>query len=664
MMEYKKKNEEVTIAAGQFLKEKEYWIGKLAGELRGSSFHFDYIHAGERNNKLLEFSFPSEQCERLLQLSNESDSRLFMILAAGLAAELFKYNSEEDIILGTTIEKQEVRGEYINNILPLRNRVHRGMTFKEMLLQMRETLVEAAENSNYPMEKLVRHLNVNPFGDEFPLFATAVLLENIHSREYLSHVNTNITFILKRTGKAVIGEVQYNSTLFEKKTVERIVNHYLFLMGELLFRMDEPLWRFEILSKEEKHQLLEEFNDSSGDFPREKTLHRLFEEQVEKTPQQTALSLGDQTAIYRELDDKAARLARVLQEKGAGPGIIIGLMTDVSIEMVVGMLAILKAGGAFLPIEPDYPHDRIQYMLDDGNVAILLVHTHTEGNRFDVKTDKTTVIRLQDPALYQGPLSEPGETSGSQDIAYVIYTSGSTGKPKGVMIQHNHIVNQIYGFEKKFYRDCRLNHMLIAPFTFDPSVQHIFSPLCYGGRLFLVPASIKDDAVKLAHFIRTQEIDVFDGVPSQMDLILQAAGKLNNDEKAYTFKYIILAGEVFAKSLYYRIRKGVDVEKTVNIYGPTEASINTTMYECGEIGDFTSIPIGTPLMNYKVFVMDKERQLLPIGVPGEIYIGGESVARGYLNNPGLTREKFVENPHLKGERIYRTGDFGRWLPDG
>jgi len=335
------------------------------------------------------------------------------------------------------------------------------------------------------------------------------------------------------------------------------------------------------------------------------------------------------------------------------------LMTDISLEMVVGMIAILKAGAAFLPVEPSYPLDRLQYIVADSCPTLILAQGW-DGHPEDFPVE---VLDLQDPGLYRPDGALPPREHGPADVAYIIYTSGSTGKPKGVMIEHHSIVNQIAGFDRMLYRDCMLNHVLMAPFTFDPSVQHVFSPLAYGATLFLLPREIKDDPDRLAECLREKKIGMFDAVPSQIDVLIETVKNLEGID----LKYILLAGEVFSKNLYFKIREHVSVETVFNVYGPTEATINTTMYECndGELaGTYHSVPIGKPLMNYRVYLLDGDRRLLPPGVPGEMSIGGEGVARGYINNPELTHASFIPNPFVAGDRLYRTGDFVRWLPDG
>jgi amino acid adenylation domain-containing protein len=412
-----------------------------------------------------------------------------------------------------------------------------------------------------------------------------------------------------------------------------------------------------LLNEKDRHKLLYEFNDTKAEYPRDKVLQELFEEQVEKTPNNLSLIFKGKKLTYRQLNERSNQLARRLKERGVNPDQIVGLMVDDSpIEMILGIISILKAGGAFLPIDPEYPKDRIEYMMEDSNVGLLL----TQTNLKDKIHFEGEVINLENQSLFTRDSSNLGKINQSNDLAYVIYTSGSTGKPKGVQIEHTSIVNQIYGLEKIYTFDSSLHHILLAPFTFDPSVQQIFLPLTSGGKLFLVSKSSKYNMAELSDFVVSNHIDILNTVPSLMNVLLD---QINGYDDLH-FKYIILAGEVFTKNLYLRLRESLSAEKIVNIYGPTEATINTTLYECKLEEANSTIPIGKPLMNYNVFILDEHQNLLPIGVPAEICISGVGLTRGYLNNPELTAEKFVANPFTPGERIYRTGDLGRWTADG
>lgn len=656
-MDNKKKSQELIIAASQAVKERKYWLDRMSGDLVKTGFPYDSPDKVGKEEKYRQWSFEFSDSvnTQLMKLSNNSDSRLHMILTAVLLVILHKYTGSNDIIVGTSIDKQEMEGNFINTVLALRNRVEEHMTLKELILQERDTVRQAMENRNYPIETLLYELNIPYHGGEFPLFDIAILLDNIHAKKYLDNIELNMTFCFSRIDRQVRGEVEYNALLYAETSMSQIVSRMEFILGNLFNYLEQPLSQIDMLTENERHQLLVEFNASRSGYPKEKTLHELFEEQVEKTPTDTALLFAGKQLTYTQLNEKSNRLSRLLRERGVNPETIVGLMVDISMEMVIGMIAILKAGGAFLPIDPDYPPDRIEYMMEDSQNPFILTR-----EQYKSKVKYYSQVIDIDHKIDTGDGTNPGKISQSNHLAYVIYTSGSTGAPKGVMVQHQSIVNQIFGFNQLFYNDCLLNHVLLAPFTFDPSVQHVFSPLTYGAKLFLVPKTIKDDPLELMDFILQNNIDVFDAVPSQIDVLLDSP----LDYSGVNFKYIILAGEVFSKNLYIKIREHLSVEKVVNIYGPTEATINTTMYECPRRESRPTIPIGKPLMNYQVYILGRNFRPVPIGVPGELYISGDGVARGYINQPELTAEKYPENPYIPGQRMYRSGDFARWLPDG
>jgi aspartate racemase len=412
-----------------------------------------------------------------------------------------------------------------------------------------------------------------------------------------------------------------------------------------------------VLSQEDRYQLLVEFNSTKAEYPKDKLLYELFEEQADKTANQLAVILKDKSLTYKKVNERSNQLARTLRGRGVGPDQLVGLMVgDHSIEMIIGMISILKAGGAFLPLDPEFPKERIEYMIADSNIAALLI----QGKLRDEIRFKGEIIDLNDESSFAGDCSNLENINQSKDLAYVIYTSGSTGKPKGVQVEHRSIVNQIVGLEKRYTFDSSLHHILLAPITFDPSVQQIFLPLTSGGKLFLVSKSTKQNIKELWDFIVSNQIDIVNTVPSLMNVLLDHT----NGNDGLNFKYVILAGEVFPKHLYLRLRESLSAEKIINIYGPTEATINTTLYECKAEETNTTIPIGKPLMNYNVLILDEHQNMVPIGADGEICISGVGLARGYLNNPELTAEKFVGNPFIPGEKMYRTGDLGRWTVDG
>ncbi len=399
------------------------------------------------------------------------------------------------------------------------------------------------------------------------------------------------------------------------------------------------------------------FPNTTSDYPTELTFHELFEEQVVNTPNNSAVVFNGTKLTYFELNKKSNQLARLLRSKGVGPEKIVGLLvSDNTIEMVIGMIGVLKAGGAFLPIDSSFPKDRIEFIINDSDAVLLL----TQGESKEINSLGIECINLENQSVYSGEYSDLEKINDPKNLVYVFYTSGSTGKPKGVQIEHTSIVNQIYGLEKRYSFNSSLRHILLAPFTFDPAVQQIFLPLTSGGTLFLVSKSTKHNLKELWEFILSNKIDIVNTVPSLMSVLLDQAGSRNG----LHFRYIILAGETFSKNLYLRINEKLYVDKIINIYGPTEATINTTLYECNQKEINNSIPIGKPLMNYNVLILDDQQNLVPVGTGGEICISGVGLARGYLNNSELTKEKFVPNPFQPDQRIYKTGDLGRWLEDG
>ncbi|MCP5105041.1 MAG: AMP-binding protein, partial [bacterium] len=377
-------SDKLALAAGQHKREREYWLEKLSGDLVKTAFPFDHppggINRGRMNRESETFEFPPGLLSDLMRLSKGADVKLHMILAAGLFLLLNKYTGNEDIVIGSPILKQEAGTDFINTVLVFRNPVKGDGTFKELLLQVRETIIAANKNQNYPLEKLFDQLNIPAGDDEFPLFDVVLLLENLHDQQYIKHIHYNTGIFFVRSGEAVKGVLHYYSPLYRESTAKQIIRHYMHLLEQALRDLDGQISGFEPLSPEEKRQVLVEFNRGETAYPKDGLLHRLFEAQAERTPHRIALvgpafeMTGSPVAAvsYDLLNQKADGLAHLLKEKGVGPESIVALMVEPSVEMPVGILAILKAGGAYLPIDPDHPRERIKYMLSDSGAGLLL----------------------------------------------------------------------------------------------------------------------------------------------------------------------------------------------------------------------------------------------------------------------------------------------------
>jgi amino acid adenylation domain-containing protein len=641
-------SEKLTIAANQNIKERDYWLNQLSGSLERTAFFYDSRTVQTPHKEKVEwaFAFSGTLFQQLMKLSSGSDARLHMILAAGLAVLLHKYTDSNDIILGTPIYKQAEGSEFINTVLVLRNPLEKEKTFKELLLQVRQTVVEAVENQNYPIEILVERLNLSMIPGQFPLFDIALLLENVQDRAYLRPVieNINMIFTFIRTGECIKGKIVYNPSLYWESTVTRIYRHYEHILEQVLFDVNLPLFQIETMPPEEKSLVLEEFNRTDTDEPEEGLLHRLFEDQAARTPGNTALlgpslfrgEMKFHQLTYGELNRGAGHLAFQLRERSVDTGSIVGIQVNPSVEMIVGLLAILKAGGAYLPIDPGCPEARVRYMLEDSCAKLLL----TEVDEFSGNPD------IFHPA-----------GCGSSDPAYVIYTSGTTGRPKGVMAEHRNVTAYLHAFYREF--DIRSTHTAIqlAAYTFDVFVEEVYPILLRGGKVIIPGASQRTDMELLGRLISRHGVNFIDCTP----LLLNEFNKLHFSP---SWENIFISGGDVLKGEY--VDNLVDVGAVYNTYGPTETTVCATYYRLPDKGTppriSSTVPIGKPISNYKVFILDENGYPVPVGVPGELCVSGSGVARGYLNRPELTAEKFIRS--YGACTLYKTGDLARWLPDG
>ena len=412
------------------------------------------------------------------------------------------------------------------------------------------------------------------------------------------------------------------------------------------------------------------FNQTAASFPRDVTLQQLIEAEVERHPERTAVVcehdrvFGTASLTYGDLNDKVNALAHRLRAEGVRPGDIVALMVERSFAMIIGIFAIIKSGAAYLPLPPENPVERTRYMLQDGNVRVLLVHGKTATN---VVFDHLT-IDLDDLDVYRGPTSNPDIVNGPADLAYVIYTSGSTGKPKGVMIEHRSVVNRLHWMQRAYplvERDVILQK---TPYYFDVSVWELFWWALSGAALcFLMPGGERYP-LAIVETIRRARVSVLHFVPSMLNVFLEYldAKPASVRSSFSTVRHVFASGEALAPAHvrnFNDLVAGITGARLINLYGPTEATVDVTYFDCPAEGNVDRIPIGRPIDNMRLYVLRDGRQV-PIGETGELCIAGVGLARGYLNNPGLTAEKFTDNPANPGERIYRTGDVARWLPDG
>jgi amino acid adenylation domain-containing protein len=660
------------IAAGKQVKEREYWLAKLSGELVRSSFPYSYEKTNAQGKPAhfaaLDFQFDKKQSPGLMKLSTGSDVRLHIVLTAILTLLLEKYSGNHDIILGTPVIKTTGNVEPINTVLALRTQVRGDMTAKELLLQVRQTCLEADEHRNYPIEILLNQLNlpVPAEGEGFPLFDAVLLLENIHDKKSIRETRPNMLFSFLRIHDRVEGVVEYNELLYSKSTIEQLAAHLQRLVDIFLFNADLPISGIDLLSEQEKKVLLSDFNNTRAAYPAEKTIDECFEQQAARTPQHTALNYEGEPMTYEQLNNKADLLAAYLISRGVKTQEPVALMAENSSLVIAAVLAILKAGAAYLPINAQYPAERKKYIFNDCQARFLLTNCPDAGH--GIPAHGVEIIDLDDPGIYRYEdkgTKDFDQTRCSDNLAYIMYTSGSTGTPKGVMVNHRSAVRLVKNntFIQLKEDDSIL---LTGALEFDASTFEIWGALLNGLVLYLVAKETILTHERLKQAISNKGVTTMWMTAPLFNRILDA-----DIEIFAPLRNLLVGGDVLSPPHINRLRERFPGLNVINGYGPTENTTFSTTYLIDKMYH-ERIPIGKPIGNSTAYILDSHLRLVPIGVSGELFVGGDGLSRGYLNNPELTREKFllVFYKSYKSYRtyisrkIYRTGDLARWLPDG
>lgn len=666
-------SEDITIAAGQLHQERKFWKSKLSGELEKSYFPYD-SSTKDRKGQLsgsVATRFDDPLAARLLKLSGNSDPRLHMVLTAGLAVLLSRYIDNNDILIGTSIDKQpqEKEGLLVNTILPLRIPIKDGMSFKELLVQLKDIVNEAIENQNYPIEQLVTEMDMIASDNEFPLFEVSIILQNIQEERYIEHIPHSILFSFLHKGDAIEWKVKYNAALYEQATIERITAHYVLLLNNAVFNLDMIIEGIQVIPEAEKQELLQYFNTRS-EYPITKTIHELFADQVVKTPGNIAVmdkktghgKTGEMIEIsYLELNRAAGHTAAVLRSKGIKPGAYAAILAERSLEFLIAILGTLKAGGAYIPIDPEYPAERRNYMLDNSGVSIVLSQEHLkQGITCDNEVLGIEPFISADAEEADVSRLEQLDRPTPNDPVYIIYTSGSTGKPKGVVVEHRGLVNYAWWAAQNYVPNETLHFPLFTSISFDLTVTSIFVPLITGGAVVVYRGELGD--ILIDRIIDDNKVGVVKLTPSHLGLI--------KDKKVThsTIKRFILGGEILetqiCRQIYENFAGHIEI---YNEYGPTEATVGCMIHRFDPQEDTRlNVPIGIPAANTRIYLLDKKQRIIPTGAVGEIYIAGDGVAQGYLGEPGLNEAKFLVDPftNANGGRMYRTGDLGRRLNNG
>ncbi|ADL52201.1 amino acid adenylation domain protein [Clostridium cellulovorans 743B] len=662
-------------------KQEEFWLENLKGEIPVLNLPTDYSRPTVQafDGDSVNFVADATLTERLRALATETGTTTYMMVLAAFNVLLHRYTGQDDIIIGSPIagrtqtELEDIIGMFVNT-LALRNFPNANKTFKEFVSEIKDNSLRAFENQDYQFEELIDKLQIKRDLSRNPLFDIMFVMQNTgFSKEsdikeftftpYDYEVKSSmfdITLNAVEDEKELKFEFEYCTKLFKKHTIENMSKHLLTLLKGIVENPNSKLADIEILDKEEKNLILKDFNNTEADYEYRRTLQELFEAQVEKTPNSIALIYGEEKLTYKELNEKVNKLAVVLRNKGVKPNDIVGIMVERSFEMIVGILGILKAGGAYMPMNPENPTERIAFMLEDSKANILLTkETYCNKDTYS----NVEVVYLEDSSLYQGEAVTIENTNDFTDSAYVIYTSGSTGKPKGVLISHCSAVNILSSLQKRYPLNSDDTYLLKTAYTFDVSVAEIFGWYMDGGTLAILNQGYEKEPDKIIDAINKYNVTHINFVPSMFNLFTTLLDK-ETIESAKSLKYIFLAGEAVTPSIIEKYRTFDIAAKLENIYGPTEATIYSTAYSLEDYKEGINVPIGKPMENLQAYILGANDKLQPVGVIGELCIGGVGVAKGYLNNTELTNAKFVPNKFNLGTTIYRTGDIARWLPDG
>ncbi|MFQ4162309.1 non-ribosomal peptide synthase/polyketide synthase [Scytonema millei] len=652
-------------------KQLVYWKEQLAGVPALLELPTDRPRPAIQTYRgaIEKFSLSKELSETLAALSQKQGATLFMTLLAAFQSLLYRYSGQTDICVGTPIanrNRNEIEGliGLFANTLVLRSNLSGNPSFSDLLSQVREVALGAYAHQDLPFEQLVEQLQPERSLSHTPLFQVMFTLQAALSELQFpglkgsllpaesSTAKFDLTLVLENTSAGLMGVVEYNTDLFDATTIARMVEHYQTLLEAVVANPHQKLSELPLLGDREQHQMLVEWNDTQANYPKQLCLHSLFEQQVQKTPDAVAVVFEDKQLTYTQLNAKANQLAHHLLQLGVGPEVLVAICVERSIEMLVGLLAILKAGGAYVPLDPIYPPERLAYILEDSGAKVLLAQQAVA--ELLPETHGHVVYLDTDWPIHQSS-SNPNTHVCADNLAYAIYTSGSTGRPKGVQIPHRAVVNFLNSMSAQPGIVSEDVLVAVTTITFDIAALELFLPLSKGARVVLTCDLIADGGRSTAA-LGTSSATIMQGTPATWRALMQA-GFLGNPQLK-----ILCGGEALDRELAAQLLERAD--SLWNMYGPTETTIWSAVSQVQP--DSGAVSIGRAIANTQFYILDANLQPVPVGVAGELHIGGDGLARGYLSRPELTAEKFIPNPfsNQPGERLYKTGDLVRYKSNG
>ncbi|MBZ5521196.1 MAG: non-ribosomal peptide synthase/polyketide synthase [Acidobacteriia bacterium] len=668
---------------GSFLEEQlQYWEQELEGatalELPADR---PRPPVASHRGGTVEFDLGAELSDKIRRFSREHEATVFMSLLAAFQALLSRYSGQKDIVVGTDVanrnrlEIEPLIGFFVNQLV-LRTKLEEGVTVGELLKQVRKVTLASYVHQDVPFENLVERVAPQRDMSRSPLFQVKLVLQNAERNDPSEMrrtrvgdlevapfggkavgVKLDLEVLLVETEKGIRGELRYARDLFDAARIERMAAHWRRLLEGWVVSADQPVFQLQMLSEAERKQIVEEWNRTQVDYPPEKFVLQMFEEQVERTPAANAVESEGQKLTYRELNCKANQLAHYLKQMGIGPEALVGICVERSLEMVVGLLGILKAGAAYVPLDPDHPTERLAFMLEDAQIPVLLTQERLR-DRLPGGLVQVVCIDQEWSQIEQQSGENPVAAVSGANLAYVIYTSGSTGKPKGVGVTHGGLANYLNWARVAYKVEQGRGSVVHSSLGFDLTVTSLYPALLSGGCVTVLRQDAR--AEELARNLEWSDYSLLKLTPSHLQMLsslLEKSGMGTQGARA-----LVIGGEALKYADLDLWRKKEASVRLINEYGPTETVVGCVVHEVGKERGTAEVPIGSPISNTRIYVLDENLEPSPVGVGGELYIAGAGLARGYLNRPELTAEKFVPDPFSQaaGERLYRTGDRARW----
>ena len=679
-----------------------YWQKQLSGELPALNLPADYPRPPAQSfyGASHSFKLSSDLTQKLKALAQAAGATLYMTLLAAFQVLLYRYTGQTDLLVGSPTfgssrrEFSRVVGYFVNPVV-LRANFADNPEFKTFLRQVRQTVTGAIAHQDYPFPLLVERLRPNRDPSRSPLFQVWFVLQMPYQagvRDGLSGLNEganrgeadglklepydmaqqegqfDLALEMVAEPEWLTGVFKYDAHLFDAATIERMAGHFQSVLEAVIAQPEERVSNLPLLRAGERYQLLEAWNDTRVEYDLNISLHQLIEAQVDRTPDAAAVLFEAEQLSYGELNRRANQLAHHLRSLGVGPETLVGIFMERSLEMVIGLLAVLKAGGAYVPLDPAYPEERLAFMMADAQAPVLLTQARLKA-RLPATEARLICLDTEWEAIERERDDNPTGRIKPENLAYVIYTSGSTGRPKGAMNTHRGICNRLLWMQETYQLTAVDRVLQKTPFSFDVSVWEFFWPLLAGARLVVAKPGGHQDSTYLVNLIAARQITTVHFVPSMLHVFLEEGGL----EACRCLQRVICSGEALPFELQERFFARLEAELH-NLYGPTEAAIDVTFWRCERKSRRQFVPIGRPIANTRIYILDPDLQPVPIGAPGELHIGGVGLARGYLGRPALTAEKFIPNPFPpsipplggdeRGGRLYKTGDLARYGPDG